>query len=240
MGSGNETGLQLGRHPEWGTANHTRAVQSLSSTMSLSTSFTNTHTQAPPPVSIGPASVAVRFNTSLSLHCMTNSTRSVRFSWTFNGSVVTPSTRRTTVTQGQTSVLNISDLTESDLGSYTCTVSDPIHLPVSANVAVVETSELYFVGGMVQRPVQTPNGSNNLVLDCPVRRGRGNVSVQWLKGTERLRSGGRVTVSPDGRQLTLDTVTLVDDMTVYTCRATDDVSSIELNFQVDVTGKHGG
>ena len=128
---------------------------------------------------------------------------------------------------------------ESDLGSYTCTVSDPIHLPVSASVAVVETSELYFVGGMVQRLAQALNGSN-LELNCTVRRGRGNVSVQWLKGTERLRSGGRVTVSSDGRQLTLDTVTLVDDMTVYTCRATDDVGSIELNFQVNVTGKHGG
>ena len=240
MGSGNETGLQLGGHPEWGTANHARAVQSLSSTMSLSTSFTNTHTQAPPTVSIGPASVAVNFNTSLSLYCMTNSPRSVRLSWTFNGSVVTPSTRHTIVTQGQTSVLNISDLMESDMGSYTCTVSDPIHLPVSANVAVVETSELYFVGDTtVPRPAQTSNGSD-LVLDCPVRRGRGNVSVQWFKGTERLRSGGRVTVSSDGRQLILDTVTLVDDMTVYTCRATDDVSSIELDFQVNVTGKHGG
>ena len=170
---------------------------------------------------------------------MTNSQRSVRLSWTFNGSAVTPSTRHTTVAQGQTSVLNISDLMESDLGSYTCTVSDPIHLPVSANVAVVETSDLYFVGGMVQRPAQISNGSE-LVLDCPVRRGRGNVSVQWLKGTERLRSGGRVTVSSDGRQLILDTVTLVDDMTVYTCRATDDVRSIDLNFRVNVTGSMEG
>ena len=91
----------------------------------------------------------------------------------------------------------------------------------------------------MQRPAQILNGSN-LKLDCPVRRGRGNVSVQWLKGTERLRSGGRVTVFSDGRQLILATVTLVDDMTVYTCRATDDAGSIELNFQVNVTGKHGG
>ena len=129
---------------------------------------------------------------------------------------------------------------ESDLGSYTCTVSDPIHLPVSANVVVVETSELYFVGGRVERTARISNGSD-LVLDCPVRRGRGNVSVQWLKGMERLRSGGRVTVSSDGRQLILDTVTLVeDDMTVYTCRATDDMHPIELNFRVNVTGKHGG
>ena len=127
---------------------------------------------------------------------------------------------------------------DSDLGSYTCTVLDPIHLPVSANIAVVETSDLYFVGGMAQRSVPITNGSD-LVLDCPVRRGRGNVSVQWLKGTEQLRNDGRVAISSDGRQLILDTVTLVDDMTVYTCRATNETGSIELNFQVNVTGNPG-
>lgn len=127
---------------------------------------------------------------------------------------------------------------DSDLGSYTCTVLDPIHLPVSANIAVVETSELYFVGGMAQRSVPITNGSD-LVLDCPVRRGRGNVSVQWLKGTEQLRNDGRVAISSDGRQLILDTIILVDDMAVYTCRATDEMGSIELNFQVNVTGNHG-
>ena len=170
---------------------------------------------------------------------MVNSPRSVWLSWTFNGSVVTPSTRHTTVTQGQTSVLNISDLMDSDLGSYTCTMSDPIHLPVSASVTVMETNELYFVGGVVQRTAQISNGSD-LVLDCPFRRGRGSISVQWLEGTERLRSGGRVTVSSDGRQLILDTITLADDMKVYTCRANDDTHSIELTFRVNVTGKHEG
>ena len=122
----------------------------------------------------------------------------------------------------------------ADLGNYSCNVMDAIHLPVSAEVSVVETSDLYFVGGTINRTEAVPNGSA-LVLPCPVRGGNGSVSVQWFRW---LTDEARVAVSHD-KLLILNPATLADEAT-YVCMATDDETSIELEFEVTVTSKCRG
>jgi len=175
----------------------------------------------------------VQFNSSVSLNCTTTSSRTVQFSWTF-GDVPTPilpSTRYNSTSQGETSSLHISDLRSAVLVNYSCNVIDPLHLRVSAEVSVVETSSLYLVGGIRTRVEAVPNGSA-LVLPCPVRGGNGNVSVQWFQqhvGEER------VAISQD-ELLTLYPATQADEAT-YVCKATDDEISIELAFEVTVTSK---
>ena len=120
------------------------------------------------------------------------------------------------------------------MGNYSCNVLDPLHLPVSAKVSVVETSSLYLVGGTRTRVEAVPNGSA-LVLPCPVRGGNGNVSVQWF---QQHVEEERVAISQD-ELLTLDPATQADEAT-YVCKATDDEISIELAFEVTVTRKRRG
>ena len=65
-----------------------------------------------------PQDALVTVNSAVSFRCVASVSSNLTFSWTHNGSTVSGS-----LTTGDTSVLTISNVKNSDAGSYACTVS---------------------------------------------------------------------------------------------------------------------
>ena len=195
---------------------------------------------APPSVEITPQGpVTIQFNQTTTVVCTTDSIRDVQFEWFVNGEAIVESNISHSITRqnATASALTITNIPEAGLGVYTCTIDDGFYDPVNESVTIVETDQLYFVGG--QTTINTINGSR-LTLVCSVRGGVGRPIIHWVFGSRALHSDlDRVTVnrlSSSDLELIIDPI-LPEDAGQYRCTAVDGVTFITLNFQVDIAGK---
>ena len=193
---------------------------------------------APPSVQISPEGpITVQFNQTTTLQCSSDSLREVQFEWLLNEEAILVT--HSIAENANTSTLTISNISEMGLGEYTCIVDDGFHDAVNASIIVVETEELYFVGGQTTIQANTVNGSK-LTLACPVRGGMGNRTIQFIRGSTILDSDtNRMTVNriPSGGIEVVINPVLSEDAGLLRCTATDGDVLITLNFQVNIVGE---
>lgn len=210
---------------EWGSNNHVLYFSHL----------------APPTVRISPEGpFVVQFNQTISLLCSSKSQRVVQFVWLLNGETISVTHRIAEYTTA--SNLTIPNISELGFGVYTCIVDDGFYDAVNESITVVETDELYFVGGQTTIQANTAIGGR-LALVCPtVRGGIGNHTVSFVRGSSTLNSDlERVTVNSipsGGIEVVIDPV-LSEDAGRYRCTATDGVTSITLQYEVNFLGMLG-
>ena len=197
---------------------------------------------APPSISITPEGpITTQLNQTIIVVCTTDSIRDVQFEWLINGEAVVESNISHSITRpnASASALTIANISEAGLGVYTCTIDDGFYDPVDESITIMETDELYFVGGETTVRIHATNGSR-LALVCSVRGGVGRPIIRWVNGSSTLHSGlDRVTVnrrSPSDLELIIDPI-LPGDARQYGCIAIDGFTFITLNFQVDIAGK---
>ena len=196
----------------------------------------------PPSIQVTPQSpVTIQFNQTITLQCTTDSIRDVQFEWFINEekiirSNVTHSFARLNATASALTITNISD---TGFGMYTCIIDDGFYDPVNESVTIVESEQLYFVGGQTTVQASAINGSR-LTLVCSVRGGVGSPIIFWVNGSSALHNRlDRVMVnrlSSGGLELIIEPI-LLGDAGQYSCTATDGVTFITRNFQVDIIGK---
>ena len=156
--------------------------------------------------------------------------------WLLNGKTILVT--HGTTENATTSNLTVPNISEMGFGVYTCIVDDGFYDTVTESVTVVETDELYFVGGQTEIQANTVAGGS-LALVCPVRGGIGNHTVLFVRGSLTLNNDlDRVTVDSipsGGIEAVIDPV-LPEDAGQYRCTATDGVTFITLQYQVNILG----
>ena len=84
-----------------------------------------------------PQSEEVAINSTIDLMCTSSLSFDVTFSWTHNGRSISGSS-----TTGDTSILTITSVRDSDAGSYVCTVTSG-SLSVMSNTATLTVYGMY-------------------------------------------------------------------------------------------------
>ena len=87
-------------------------------------------------ITIHPQDRVITTNSTVNLTCTSSLSSNVTFSWTHNGTSITGSS-----TTGDTSILTITSVRNSDAGSYVCTVR-------SGLVSVISNNAILTVYGM--------------------------------------------------------------------------------------------
>ena len=184
----------------------------------------------------------------VNLTCASSISSNVTFSWTHNGTSISGSS-----TTGDTSILTITSVRNSDAGSYVCTVSSG-PLSVMSNTATLtvfgKTSGLfinqnYYIYCLgIPNIVQQPMGGDvlkkgnmkivTIILMCKAV-GLGTLVYSW----ERSSGSSWTTVSNDNTtSYTIDT-TLAIGQYMYRCRVSNDAGSVlSNNATVNVYGEY--
>ena len=139
------------------------------------------------------------------------------------------------------STLKISRLDASDIGQVRCTAKDPIHLPVTAEATIKETTELYIVGQLEGEAKPHVNVSvqiqTNFVLNCTVRNAAILTTISWFLGHDELNGDDPgFSVNESAGTLTKNNVSLSDE-DPYLCIAKVGGTTLELTVNVAVTSE---
>ena len=191
---------------------------------------------------VTPPSSVVRVGAPLSLTCSISTTqRNSTFSWEVNGVDVRQLGERYIVTNTpNNSTLNISRLDVSDIGQIRCTGQDPIHLPVSAEATIEETTDLYIIGQLEGETMSQVDVSvqiqTNFVLNCTVRNAV-MPSISWFLELDELNDDDPgFSVNRNAGTLTKNNVS-VSDENPYVCVAKVGATMLELIINVAVTSE---
>lgn len=189
--------------------------------------------------SVNLPNAVVRLGTPLVLHCTANGPqdRDISFSWAINGSPVS-SSGRFDITSSPTSfqsTLSISSVMEEDLGMVHCTVSDPLHVPLSDTETITETGLLYLFGDRRTETLAVRQGMT-LQLECPIRASSPATSVRWFTGSRLLENGTGVSLYrlPNGSAIAEVGVASVtnNDGIKYLCEVEE--GSVNLNYTITI------
>lgn len=197
---------------------------------------------APPPIMITPSQATVQLGTPLTLTCRVTSTRAVAFTWRVGGVDYTQDqdTGRVRInTAVVVSTLTLVTVDEGDVGNVSCEARDPIHLPVTIEAVLTESSAFYIYGASDQRSVSLQL-DNPFRLDCDVRGGGGVSTVTWFKGRQVIGDGNdglTVLTFPNGTSSLVRATTRREDSgRDYLCKAemTGVDSSLTQQFNIFV------
>ena len=198
-----------------------------------------THTHTALSVEIQPTSTqVVQLGSRLFLQCSGVSSQTLTFQWQLNTTEITGDDTHIITSDGSSSSLTITPITEQDLGRYMCIANDNLNHPANATVTVTETPELYFNGGNVTRDLIFIR-SDALRLECPIRGGQMTPSVRWFRATKELYDGEEgVTIGsrPNGSSVLTDAGVTTASVFTYSCTASDGVDHIRLDFRVTIAG----
>ena len=161
------------------------------------------------------------FQDTLTFTCRAQGGPNNIFEWTFNGSVLTDANITSTNLQ---STLTISNVSASNGGEYTCTVSN-----LAGNAS--NSSTLYVSPYIVTNPDETLtaiNGTAGLELEC-VAEAFPSPTYTWTQLTGPLSPKTVVNNSDSGR-LAFYPVVFFEDYGTYVCTASS--NSLEVNSSV--------
>ena len=104
--------------------------------------FISFYTAGPRIISPSTSNVTILAGTSITLYCTSQGSPPDTFTWRKNSGPIVQSTNITTVTHTNTSAVfradySIDNITTSDSGTYTCTVTNPIGTDNKAIIVVV-------------------------------------------------------------------------------------------------------
>ncbi|XP_042201651.1 carcinoembryonic antigen-related cell adhesion molecule 5-like [Callorhinchus milii] len=150
---------------------------------------------------------------SLTLSCSAQSNPEAQYKWIFNGTVLSHTSSNFTIHQ----------ISQNDLGRYTCQARNNITLRVNEttlNVTLQEKITSVTVTQNIPNPIEY---NDNVTLTCDVK---GTVESRlWFKDERALHSNDRITISQDNATLTIISVTRNDGGT-YRCEAKNSFSSV--------------
>ena len=183
--------------------------------------------------------------TALNLTCSTNSTRPGTLSWRARGNLEsTPYTisYNSFPSNSTSSTLTIDNVTESDLGLFSCKIEIPYQLPNYAHFNLTEYDQLYFFGNRSKETVNVMEGTPPL-LSCPIR-GATPDDVHWAEGAKVFAGGeerdGVEIREGSGRwtlQVLHDATVSQDDGRKYECMVTHSGRELRYSFTLYITRK---
>ncbi|KAK3087485.1 hypothetical protein FSP39_006555 [Pinctada imbricata] len=141
--------------------------------------------------------------------------------------------------------LEIFSVTAADEGTYKCVAANIAgEVEHTTNLDVLSEKLRYnqnkikgvvppkLEGGTSRSEVMKIVTNNTAVLHCPIG-GDPTPQITWYKNGEEVQEDSRISVSPDGKNLTI-LQALVDDTARYRCEATNVAGKTEMTFDLDI------
>ena len=175
--------------------------------------------------------------------CTSSISSDVTFSWTHNGTSISGSS-----TTGNTSVLTITSVRNSDAGSYVCIMSSG-SLSVMSNAATLIVYGTYrcmlsFYGSNVPSLIRSSSGHRSPINNVPLGRSLTLMCTASCLGTlvyswERSSGGSWTIVSNDNTTSYTTNTTLAFGQYMYRCRVSNEAESVVSNNAiVNVYGEY--
>ena len=193
-----------------------------------------------------PQDKLVSVNSVVNLTCASSLSSNVTFSWTHNG---VSNINQSSSTTGDTSILTITNVRQSDAGSYVCTVSSG-SVSVMSNTATLTVYgkclycfmwRSYTICNLIGDPIISdhPTGDNvvigrSITLICRAS-GLGILVYSW----ERSSGSNWTSVSNDNTTSYTTDTTLAIGQYMYRCRVSNEAGPVVSNIAtVNVYGEY--